>query len=293
MGIKLLISAGTRFGNLTVVGEGGRKVLPSGQTRRLLLCRCDCGEITTTHLDSLRRGLTKSCGCLVLGRHKEEAPIGGKFGRLTVLQEGSGNLQPSGRTARTVICVCECGSRTEVILDNLKSGNTQSCGCLHSEVTSEVSTTHGQTKGRAPTSNYRLWSGIKQRSVSGSSNKSAAYLGRGITMYAPWINDFVAFDTWITEVLGPRPEGCSLDRINNDGSYEPGNLRWATQEQQCNNTRRNRRITWDGETRTLAQWIRHLGISRSKMKYRLEKLGWTGEQALEYLTNCTKENTPC
>lgn len=75
---------------------------------------------------------------------------------------------------------------------------------------------------------YNCWRGIKDRCLSPRNPKYARYGGRGICLYPAWASDFDAFETWINENLGPKPEGHSLDRIDNDGNYEPGNLRWAS-----------------------------------------------------------------
>ena len=82
-----------------------------------------------------------------------------------------------------------------------------------------------------------LWTSVKQRCYNPKNHSYRHYGGRGISVHEPWITSRIAFITWINENLGPRPEGMSLDRIDNDGNYEPGNLRWATQSDQIRNRR--------------------------------------------------------
>jgi hypothetical protein len=124
--------------------------------------------------------------------------------------------------------------------------------------------------------------------VTGSQNRER-YLDRGITMYGPWVDDFVAFDMWVKENLGERPEGCSLDRINNEGNYEPGNLRWATPKEQCNNKSANVWVAYRGETRTVAEWERFLGLNAETLRQRIFKYNWPVERALT--TPSKKETT--
>lgn len=80
-----------------------------------------------------------------------------------------------------------------------------------------------------------IWQGMKQRCHNSSSPKYYRYGARGISVHPPWLDDYPAFETWILENLGPRPEGTSLDRIDNDGNYEPGNLQWASAKDQAYN----------------------------------------------------------
>lgn len=84
---------------------------------------------------------------------------------------------------------------------------------------------------------YKTWSGMKERCHNKNSERYESYGGRGIKVCDEWVNSYIAFRDYILDTLGERPEGHSLDRINNDGNYEPGNLRWASRKQQANNRR--------------------------------------------------------
>jgi hypothetical protein len=97
-------------------------------------------------------------------------------------------------------------------------------------------------------------------------------------MCAEWKDSFLAFYKWSVE-NGYNDE-LTIDRIDNNGNYEPSNCRWATLKEQANNTRRNHFITFNGETHTISEWSERLGIGRGVIKDRIEKLHWTPEQAL-------------
>lgn len=119
--------------------------------------------------------------------------------------------------------------------------------------------------GMSRTREYRLWIAMKVRCYNRNCPEFHMYGGRGIAMCDEWRDDFSAF----LRDVGPRPgRGYSVDRIDNDGNYEPGNVRWATMRQQSNNTRRNVILTYDGKTLTLAQWARYLGINIETVKQR-------------------------
>jgi hypothetical protein len=136
------------------------------------------------------------------------------------------------------LCRCDCGSVKEVQGRNLQRGQSRSCGCLKRELqrTRLPNIAHGDAAGKKTTL-YRLWVGIKTRCLNTRDHAYPRYGGRGITLHPAWEQDYVAFRDWIQANLGPRPEGCSLDRIDNDGNYTPGNLRWATAAVQANNRR--------------------------------------------------------
>lgn len=193
------------------------------------------------------------------------APIditGQRFGRLTVV----GFSHSEGRPPRRLwLCKCDCGKSVTTKLASLRCGKTKSCGCSRRGVK------HNRKPSGRPllkgTPEYNAWLNIKSRCSKKSAKSYANYGGRGIRVHPSWINDFAAFLSHI----GPRPSAShSIDRIDNDGDYEPGNVRWATRKEQTRNKRNNYRVTWRGETRTLTDWAQAVGISRSTLEYRLK-----------------------
>lgn len=141
--------------------------------------------------------------------------------------------------------------------------------CFH-EGKPHVMTTHGMS--RTPT--YITWGFMIQRCNNQRHKDYHSYGGRGISVCERW----KTFENFYAD-MGLRPNGLTLDRINNDGNYEPGNCRWATPMQQQNNMRRNHTLSLHGETKTLSQWERSTGIKKGTILARL-KYGWTAEDAL-------------
>lgn len=122
---------------------------------------------------------------------------------------------------------------------------------------------------------YGAWRQMRMRCSNPSHHKFSAYGGRGIKVCERW-QTFWNF----VEDVGDRPVGCTLDRIDNDGDYEPGNVRWATPSMQNRNSRRSRLLTHDGETRTMAEWAEVLGMSYDVLNHRINASGWSVERAL-------------
>jgi len=165
-------------------------------------------------------------------------------------------------------CQCDCGKTKIIVLNSLRSGRTKSCGCLHIESARERITKHGKSK----TAEYGIWANIKSR-CAGDHHR---YGGRGISMAPEWVDNFPAFLAYV----GPRPsEKHSIDRINYDGNYEPGNVRWATDEEQANNKSSNHLLTKDGITKNLTQWSNELGLSQQAIRNRINE-GWPEEKVL-------------
>lgn len=194
---------------------------------------------------------------------------GQRFGRLVAIRF-HGYKWECGRA--TWLCACDCGNETIVAAMSLKKGVSESCGCLHSELLSERSITHGRSKDAI----YRIWAGIKQRCCNPSTLQYHDYGGRGISMCEEWRSDFVAF-VWH---VGERPSPLhTIERINCNGNYEPGNVCWLLRADQNSNKRNTHAITVDDLTLTLAQWSRRSGVSCAAIYTRV-RYGWTWEEAV-------------
>ena len=198
-----------------------------------------------------------------------------RFGRLIAISRFCGGDKSKW------LCLCDCGKEKVVRSSRLKSGTTKSCGCFRREHSSKSNSTHGLSK----TSTYRAWSSMKQRCLNPNVEQYPNYGGRGITLCDRWM----LFTNFIEDMgLSPSP-AHSIDRIDNNIGYSPENCRWATLIEQANNKRSNRRITVSGETKTVREWSRHLGISNDVIYERL-RIGWSEIRAVtEPVAKRTKE----
>ena len=194
--------------------------------------------------------------------------VGNKHGRLTVLRRAEKNKHNEA----TWVCECDCGNVIEAIGSHLRSGNTKSCGCIGREKIIERNKTHGLSHFLL----YKTWTGMKQRCYNENSKVYKYYGGRGIKVCDRWLNSFENF----YEDMENKPKGMTIDRIDNDGNYEPGNCRWATKEQQSNNTSSNRLLNFNGRTQTMFLWAKELGLKYSTLRSRLNLYGWSVEKAL-------------
>jgi hypothetical protein len=179
---------------------------------------------------NLQSGGTQSCGCLKRERAKDtKVDLTFKtFGRLWA-------LNPIGKDKqdRTLwSCLCLCGKKTIVNASSLRSGNTSSCGCLQIERIREAKITHGYRIKGSHSSTYVSWYGMIQRCTNSNHIQWKNYGGRGIKVCNLWRK----FENFLAD-MGERPEGLTLDRIDNEGNYEPNNCKWSTYKQQANNRR--------------------------------------------------------
>lgn len=154
---------------------------------------------------------------------------GQKFGRLTVIKRAE-NQNSHTRW----VCDCECGNSVIAKGIHLKSGHTQSCGCAKIELHTKRLTKHGY----CGTSLYNVWCSMKERCCNKQAQRYNDYGGRGIKVCSRWLNSFEAFYEDVSKLPHFGEKGYSLDRINNDGNYEPSNIRWATAKEQANNKRK-------------------------------------------------------
>lgn len=182
---------------------------------------------------------------------------GYRFGDLTVQY-----LHHKGRDGRSVWqCTCVCGGVAIVFASNLKRGHSTSCGCKKGE-------SHGEAEPSKRTAEYATWRHIITRCTDTNDPTYPRYGGRGIKMCDRWRDSYLSF----LSDMGRRPSDWhSIDRIDNNGDYEPANCKWSTAKEQANNRRSNRIIEFAGLKMNLNQWAIHLGISRKALSSRFHR----------------------
>jgi len=261
-----LTSLDNRYGRW-VVGSPTRII----NGAKKVSCRCECGKERYVSVSSLIRGRSRSCGCLkrdILMARGMVVPLGSRFGRLTVIKDlGSDGCH------RWFVVRCDCGAPNQrCTLSSLRCGDTKSCGCLKTELLSSRATKHGGFG----TSEYNIWRRMIERCRNPNEKSWSRYGGRGIKVCERWVRDFSAF----LDDVGSRPgEEMTLDRIDNDGNYEPGNVRWATAKQQHRNRNDNRVLAVDGKALCVAEWAEVSGTNPSTIRVRLHR-GWGARDAV-------------
>lgn len=204
---------------------------------------------------------------------------GQRFGRLVVIKRSDDKILPCGQKQICWLCRCDCGKEIVVRGSALRQSHTKSCGCISAENLLRRNIKHNKRDTRL----YQIWAGIKTRCYNKKNSRYNDYGGRGITICEEWRNDFQAFYDWA--ISNGYRDDLTIDRIDNNGNYDPSNCRWSTFTEQANNTRRNHVVECNGETKTLAEWSRKRKISYSALKQRINKLKLSPEQALEFERN--------
>jgi hypothetical protein len=192
---------------------------------------------------------------------------GNVYSSLTVISRAENSKDGKPRW----LCRCECLKETIVWAKDLRGGYTSSCGCRKSERISASKTTHGLSKTRA----FKAYGHMIERCTNPDNIGWRNYGGRGITICDRWL---IGVENFV-EDMGEPEKGMSLDRIDNDLGYSPENCKWASRTEQNRNKRTNRLITFQGETRILAEWSEITGLLPEAIAQRLDR-GWPLELAL-------------
>lgn len=206
---------------------------------------------------------------------KPRSFIGQQFGRLKVLSEAAPRITSRGTPARRVLCLCSCGKQKIVQVQYLLCGDTKSCGCIKIDrcKSGVMRLRHGYCRKDCKSGIHAVWWSMYQRCYDQNCPAYPRYGGRGIKVCDSW----KIFENFLKD-MGEPPPGMSIERINNDGNYEPLNCKWATRFEQGRNKRNNRRFTVFGVTGCAAELCRKFGITENRFYARL-RYGWTPEDA--------------
>ena len=272
----ILSRTGEVHGDYEIVSVGGKENNPQ------YLLRCtECGAEKTISAIAFEHRTNFHCGKHYIQPVKfDESYIGMKKNFLKVI--GIGRFPHNNH--RAFVCECDCGNVKLIEPTFWEQGVTKSCGCKHNELLS----THGLSGSRL----YRIWHGMYQRCYNKNSSGYENYGGRGITICQEWlgIDGLINFIDW-AENNGYQDD-LTVDRIDVNGNYEPGNCRWADWETQANNrrpqdqwkerkARKLKTLTLDGWTKPVREWYLFYNTSEPAVRYRMNTLGMTFEQALK------------
>jgi len=182
---------------------------------------------------------------------------GQEFGCWTVLSE-------AGRRHGHVmwLCQCQCGTKRIVEGVSLRKGGTKSCGCMHEDLMAHLKGTHRLSN----TSTHEVWKSMRQRCNNKRNKDYKYYGGRGIVCCDRWKR----FEKFYAD-MGEKPEGLTLERIDNNKGYSPSNCKWVNMKEQNRNSRNNRVIKYGGETKCVSEWAEVLKIKVTVLRYRLKK----------------------
>lgn len=204
-----------------------------------------------------------------MGYREGDKVIGQRFGRLVILARAENGK----KFARRWECLCDCGTVKAVHESSIKTGGTKSCGCWFRETRGSLNLSHGHSK----TAIYMTWTSMKMRCLNPRVRSWVDYGGRGITVCERWVN---SFENFLAD-MGEKPDANSqIDRIDNNGNYEPANCRWVSPAKNGRNKRNNKMLTFNGKTQSQSEWGEEMGIDYHTISDRMTKRGWDTERAL-------------
>lgn len=193
---------------------------------------------------------------------------GQKFGQLTVIKRADDYILKNGRRKIMWLCECDCGNKNVIVRgEDLRSGHTKTCGC-----------SWGQHHGKRNTKLYGVWKSMKERCGNPNCKSYKIYGAEGKKVCDEWIHNFQVFYDWAIE--NGYKDGLTIERKDGTKGYSPDNCKWATREEQMNNIRNNRYITYNDKTQTIAQWAKEMNINYNTLIFRLDNLNWDLEKAL-------------
>jgi hypothetical protein len=208
---------------------------------------------------------------------------GNVFGRLTAIK----CVSDRGVKHRRWECSCICGSVQSVFQDALTSGRTKSCGCLRDEMTAIRSITHGHSLGRRESRELKAYNHAKSRCHNQKDPKYKNYGARGIAMCDEWRSDASKFINY----MGPKPVGMTLERLDVNKGYQPGNCVWADSHTQSRNRTNTVFVTYNGERMVLKDCAIVAGVSYKSLHRRVKYRGQTADEAVKALRSAPVQSS--
>ena len=247
---------GMQFGNYKVI-----KRVESKYNRARWLCECKCGKRVLHYTCELRSNKVKQCPAChnkERGRNALEDLSGRRYGKLLVLNLVDVSKDDKFEKNWAYNCLCDCGNKTIKTRTQLLTRKKVSCGCDYHK------------DGRSFERLYGIYKGMCDRCENQNIDAYRLYGERGIKVCGEWsgFDGYDNFKKW--SLNNGYSDELSIDRIDNNGNYEPNNCRWATQYEQSNNTRRCRMLTYKGKTQTMTQWARETGLTVAAIRGRLK-----------------------
>jgi hypothetical protein len=247
---------GQKFGNLTAIEFVERK-----NNMSYWRFRCDCGKEYVCAVGNIVKRNGRSCTC---NKKPKKNLTGMKFGRLTAIKP----LRQGKQGMWIWLCKCDCGNTKEVSSTQLLQHLTTSCGCARFK--EDAYRNHPE---------YTIYTAIKRRCNNKNCKSYYRYGGRGIRMCEEWSKDFMKF----LEDMGKRPSPKhSIERIDNNGNYEPSNCRWATNIEQANNKSNNVKFTYNDCEYTLKQFARKFNFNYKNLHYHYKQYNCDIDKLLDF-----------
>lgn len=202
---------------------------------------------------------------------------GQKFGRLTVIRKADYYISPKGQKQTQWLCECDCGKKLIVRTTNLKSGNSKSCGCLNIEQIKKSENKNKKYPQLIYNKKTKRLLNIHRNMIKRCNDKNKNWYKNGVKVCEEWLNDFISFYNWA--INNGYQDNLTIDRINNNGNYEPSNCRWTTYKKQARNTSKNHLITYKNKTYCIEEWSEITGLTSRTILLRLRRK-WSIEKAL-------------
>ena len=199
--------------------------------------------------------------------------IGKKYNRLTIIEEAGKGY----RGTTLVKCKCECGNEYINSCSAIVRGKYKSCGCGKKEYKERFINAH-RTHGNSKTRLYKIFYGMKTRCTNPKRADYKQYGGKGIKICSEWLNDYTLFEKWAIE--NGYNDTLTIDRIDPNKDYSPENCRWVSRKEQSRNQERTKYLTYNGITKTVAEWAEELGVSYWTLMTRFKK-GWSDKEVIE------------